>query len=306
MDKLNAIKAFVRVVEAGTFTKAADSLDLPRTQVTRLVQALEEELRTRLLNRTTRSVTVTPEGAAYYDRVARILDDLADAESGMLHAQGHPSGKLRINVMAPIADLILIPALDEFCSLYPGIDLDIGVSDRQVDLISENVDCVLRSGQIADPSLVARRVGRIPRLLCASPTYLQRCGIPQQPRDLEVEPHRLITYFLRGSVRATYVLTRGDQRCELTNARSVIAVNDVGSMLSAGLAGLGVAFTAPFMVAPHLAAGRLQIVLPGWTFGVTPLYIVYPSNRHISAKLRVFIDWVSELLGRMLTVQPIT
>jgi LysR family transcriptional regulator, regulator for bpeEF and oprC len=303
MDKFSAMKAFVRVVEAGTFTKAADSLDVPKAQVTRLVQSLEEELKTLLLNRTTRRVTVTADGAAYYDRAVRLLDEIEELESSMSHAKVNPKGKLRVDVPSTIANFILVPAMDDFCTRYPDIEIDIGVSDRPVDLIGENVDCALRAGKVSDPSLVARRIGDIQTLLCASPTYLKRFGVPQHPLDLEDGRHRVITYFSRGGVHLPYVLQRGDERYEV-NVRSTIAVNDYGAMLAAGLSGVGIARSAPFMTAPYEAAGTLQVVLPDWSVGVAPIYVVYPPNRHVGAKLRVFIDWAVDLFARTLKAPP--
>jgi len=297
MDKLSAMKAFVRVVEAGTFTKAADSLGVPKAQVSRLVQSLEDELKTLLLNRTTRRVIVTADGAAYYDRASRMLDEIEDLESSMTHAKVNPRGKLRIDVAPPVANLILIPKLEEFCALYPDIRIDIGVGERAVDLVGESVDCVLRYGAVSDPSLVARRIAEVRRILCASPTYLKRFGVPRHPSDLEDERHRVLAYFSFSSGRLPYTLQRGDERYEV-NARSAIAVNDFTAMLAAGLAGLGISRTAAFMAAPHLSAGKLQVVLPEWAAATVPLFVVYPPNRHVSAKLRVFIDWAVDLIKR--------
>lgn len=303
MDKFSAMKAFVRVVEAGTFTKAADSLGVPKAQMSRLVQSLEEELKTQLLNRTTRRVTVTPDGAAYYDRAVGLLDDLEELESSMSRAKAIPRGSLRVDAPSAIASLLLIPALPDFCARYPEIHLDVGVSDKPVDLVGENVDCVLRAGELTDPSLVARRIGEIGRIVCASPAYLKRCGLPQHPSDLEDDRHHVISYFSHGTERSTYVLQRGVERYEV-QARSAVAVNDAGAMLAAGLAGLGIARTAPFMAAPHLAAGTLSAILPEWSAGTWPLYVVYPPNRHVSSKLRVFIDWAAELFARTLKAPP--
>jgi LysR family transcriptional regulator for bpeEF and oprC len=295
MDKLASMKAFVRVVEAGTFTKAADSLGVPKAQVSRLVQALESELKTLLLNRTTRRVVATADGAAYYERAARVLDEIDELESGMTHAKIHPRGRLRIDVSPPVANQILIPALEGFCSRYPDIRLEMGVGERSVDMVGENVDCVLRTGEIGDPSLVARRIADVRRVVCASPAYLKRFGMPQHPADLEGEHHRIVTYFNFGSDRLTYRLQRGEERYEV-DPRSILAVNDSSSMLSAALAGMGIARTTAFMAAPHLAAGRLQVVLPEWSAGALPLSVVYPPNRHVSARLRVFIDWAAEVI----------
>ncbi|WP_280155818.1 LysR family transcriptional regulator [Piscinibacter sp. XHJ-5] len=299
MDKLGAMRAFVRVVEAGTFTKAADSLGVPKAQVTRSVQSLEQELKTLLLNRTTRRVTVTADGAAYYDRTVRVLDEIEEIESSLSHAKMSPRGKLRIDVAAPIANLILIPAMEDFCARYPDIQIDIGISDKPVDLIGENVDCVLRAGAVTDPSLVARRIAEMQRVVCASPAYLKRCGVPLHPSDLDNDPHRVINFFSWGG--EGFVLRRGDEQYEV-NAKSTIGVNDSSAMLAAGLAGLGIVRTAMFMAEPYLKAGTLQLVLPEWSRGGFPLYVVYPPNRHVSAKVRVFIDWAVDLFAR--TLEP--
>ena len=153
MDKFSAMQAYVRVVEAGTFTKAADSMGLPKPTVTRLIQTLEAHLQTKLLNRTTRRVTVTADGAAYYERALRILSEMDELESSMSRAKTNPRGRLRIDVAASVGELLLIPALPDFHARYPEIQIDLGVSDRPVDLIGENVDCVLRGGVITDQNL---------------------------------------------------------------------------------------------------------------------------------------------------------
>ena len=150
MDKLSAMRAFVRVVEAGTFTRAADSLGAPKAQVSRLVQSLEEELKTRLLNRTTRRVAVTADGAAYYDRASRLLTELEELESSLSRAKVAARGRLRIDTSSSIASLIVIPALPGFYARYPDIQIDVGVSDKPTDLIGENIDCVIRAGEVTD------------------------------------------------------------------------------------------------------------------------------------------------------------
>lgn len=297
MDKFTAMRAFVRVVEAGTFTRAAESLGVPKAQVSRLVQSLEEELGTQLLNRTTRRVSPTTDGTAYYEGAARVLDQLEEVEDSLSHAKAAPRGRLRVDTTSSIASLILIPALQDFCTRYPDIRIDVGVSDRPVDLVGENVDCVIRAGELTDPSLVARRIAEIRRVVCASPAYLERHGVPRHPSDLEDGGHRVVNYFSHGSDRRTYVLQRGDETYEV-QAASTVAVNDATAMLAAGLAGLGIARTAPFMAAPHLAAGTLRVVLPEWSAGAWPVYVVYPPNRHVTAKLRAFIDWAAELFAR--------
>ncbi|MET0891133.1 MAG: LysR family transcriptional regulator [Stenotrophomonas maltophilia] len=181
MDRFDAMQAFARVVETGSFTKAADTLHMSRTTVTQLVQHLEARLRVRLLNRTTRQVNVTADGAAYYARVIRLLADIDDAETSLSTAAAAPRGRLRVDVPAPFARLVLVPALPDFLVRYPEIQLDLGVSDRHVDLIDENVDCVIRGGQITDQSLVARHIGDLQAGIHASPAYLQHPRLARLP-----------------------------------------------------------------------------------------------------------------------------
>jgi LysR family transcriptional regulator for bpeEF and oprC len=299
MDKLAAMQAFVRVVEAGTFTKAADTLSLPKPTVTRLVQSLESQLETQLLKRTTRRVTVTPDGAAYYDRAVRLLGEIDELESSMTKAKVSPKGRLRIDVGSTVAQLLVIPALPDFYARYPHIQIDMGVSDRPVDLIGENVDCVLRGGEITDQSLVARRIGDFHLIVCASPEYLKRHGTPQHPHDLEDEGHTVVNHFSHRTGRIyPFVFAReGDEKIEV-NGRHALSVNDSNANLAAGLAGLGIVRLGTFQAAPYLASGALQPLLLDWCAESVPLHVVYPPNRHLSAKLRVFVDWVAELFAR--------
>ena len=298
MDKLSAMQAFVRVVDAGSFTKAADTMGLPKPTITRLVQSLESELKTVLLHRSTRRLTLTTEGAAYYERAVQVLEDIQDIESNLSDSKANPRGKLRIDVGSTVGQLFLIPALHEFCERYPNIQIDLGVSDRRVDLLGENVDCALRLGEVTDQWLVARRVGDIQGIVCAAPGYLKRCGVPEHPTDLESDSHRVVSYFSVSSERwKTFVLHKGKERVEV-RARHTIAVNDSGAMFAAGLAGLGIVRTGAFMAAPHIAAGKLVQVLPDWMAGTAPVYIVFPPKRHLSANARVFVDWVAELFAR--------
>ncbi|MGP9665335.1 LysR family transcriptional regulator [Halomonas sp. AOP22-C1-8] len=176
MDRFNAMQAFARVVETGSFTKAAETLHISKTSVTQLVQQLEARLRVKLLNRTTRKVNATADGAAYYERVIKLLADMDDAETSLSNAVMSPRGRLRVDVPSPFARMILIPALPDFYAQYPDIQLDMGVSDRLVDLIDENVDCVVRGGELTDLSLVARRIGELSVGIYAAPSYLQKSG----------------------------------------------------------------------------------------------------------------------------------
>ena len=216
MDQIQAMRIFVRVVEAGTFTRAADSLSLPKATVTKHVQALEGRLRVKLLNRTTRRVTVTPDGAAYYDRTVRLLTDLDDIEASMTNARANPRGRLRVDVGSSVAQLLIIPHLAEFHARYPDIQVDLGVSDRMVDLIGDNVDCVIRGGELTDQSLVARRIGNLDFITVASPDYLQRKGTPGHPVEIE-QKHTSVIYFSAQSGRHYPLEFRqGDESIDIT------------------------------------------------------------------------------------------
>lgn len=305
MDRFDAMQAFARVVETGSFTKAADTLHISRTSVTQLVQQLEARLRVRLLNRTTRKVNVTADGAAYYERVVRLLAEMDDAETSLSGAAMTPRGRLRVDVPSPLARMILIPALPDFYARYPEIQLALGVSDRIVDIIGENVDCVLRGGAISDQSLVARHVGDLQFGVYAAPGYLQRVGNPAHPRELEDSRHSLVGFLWSRSRRVLpYTLERAGERLDV-QGRQVLTVDDGNAYLAAGLAGLGVLWLPHYMARPHLDSGELLPLFSDWHLQPMPLYLAFPPNRHVSAKLRVFIDWVAELLAEHAPVQAV-
>jgi DNA-binding transcriptional LysR family regulator len=302
MDRFDAMQAFARVVEAGSFTKAADTLHVSKTSVTQLVQQLEARLRVKLLNRTTRRVHLTADGAAYYERVVRLLADVDDAETSLSSAAAAPRGRLRVDVPSPLARMLLVPALPDFHARYPEIQLDMGVSDRRVDLIGENVDCVLRGGSIANPSLVARHVGDLQLGVYASPGYLALAGRPAHPLELENTQHRIVGFlWSRAGKTFPYAMQRtGPQGPEevRVQGRYAFAVDDGNAYLAAGLAGLGVLWLPDYMAKPHRASGELVPLFEDWRLDPMPLYLAFAPNRHVSAKLRAFIDWTVALLAR--------
>ncbi|MFG6108867.1 LysR substrate-binding domain-containing protein [Stenotrophomonas rhizophila] len=303
MDRFDAMQAFARVVETGSFTKAAQTLQVSRTTVTQLVQHLEARLRVRLLNRTTRQVNVTADGAAYYERVVRLLADLDDADTSLSGAAAEPRGRLRIDVPAPLARLLLVPALPGFLARYPDIQLDLGASDRNIDLIGENVDAVIRGGEVTDPSLVARRIGDLQAGLYAAPGYLREAGIPDHPAVLADSHHRVVGYLRsRNGQVLPYTLQRGQDRITV-QGRHRLALDDGNAYLAAGLAGLGVLWLPDYMAAAHVARDELTRVLADWRVAPMPLYVAFPPNRHVSVKLRVFIDWVGALLAEHTPVE---
>lgn len=298
MDRFDALQVFSRVVEAGSFTKAAQTLHMSKTTVTQLVQQLEARLRVKLLNRTTRQVKVTADGAAYYERVVQLLADLEDADSSVSRASAQPKGRLRVDVPSPLARMLLMPALPAFHARYPDIQLDMGVSDRKVDVIGENVDCVLRGGELTDLSLVARLVGELALGVYAAPSYLAHAGRPSHPRELEGTHHRIVGYLRssRGTV-APVTMKSERERVEI-QGRYVVAVDDGNAYLAAGVAGMGILWLPRYMADPHVRSGELQPLFEGWQMDPMPLYVAFPPNRHVGAKLRVFIDWISEVMAQ--------
>ncbi|WP_313271713.1 LysR substrate-binding domain-containing protein [Stenotrophomonas sp.] len=305
MDRIDAMQAFTRVVETGSFTKAAETLQSSKTRVTQLVQQLETHLRVKLLHRTTRKVNVTADGAAYYQRVVRLLADLDDAETILSAASASPRGRLRVDVPAPLASLVLVPALPDFNARYPDIQLDLGASDRKVDLIEENVDCVVRGGELTDLSLRARHVADLPLGAYAAPDYLARTGMPRHPVVLEDAGHRIVAYrSSRAGSALMSPLRRGDEEL-LVQGRYVLSVDDGNAYLAAGIAGLGVLWLPQYMARQPLTRGELVPLFEDWHLDAMPMYVAFPSSRHVSAKLRVFIDWVVELMAQQVpTVQP--
>src|SRR5262245_23614334 len=290
------MRAFVRVVEVGTFTRASGLLDMPKPTITKLIQALEAHLQTKLLHRTTRRVTVTPDGAAYYERVVRLLADLDDLDGSMALSQATPKGRLRIDVSASLALLVIIPALPDFHARYPDIQIDLGVTDRLVDLIGENVDCVVRGGELRDQSLVARRVGELDFIACAAPSYLERYGEPRHPTDFE-NNHPVVGYFQAGSGRSFPLSFASNGERYDVNGRYIVSVNDSNAYVGAALAGLGAIQAPSFMVQQHISTGALRRVLDGWTTDRVRLHVVYPPNAHLSNKLRVLVDWIADLFA---------
>ncbi|WP_130950954.1 LysR family transcriptional regulator [Klebsiella pneumoniae] len=296
MDRFDAMRAFARVVEAGSFTKAAQTLHMSKTTVTQLIQQLESRLRVRLLHRTTRKLGVTPDGAVYYERVIRLLADMEDAENSLSSAAMTPRGRLRVDVPSPLARLILVPALPAFHARYPDIQIDMGVSDREVDLIGDNVDCVLRGGQITDQSLIARHVGDLQIGVYVAPSYVERLGAPAHPRELQNTDHCIVGFLSsRTSKIDPLVLCSENERIEITG-NYVLAVDDGNDCLEAGLVGLGVIALPNYMAAAHQAVGALIPLFTQWRISPMPLYLAFPPNRHVNAKLRVFIDWIVELM----------
>lgn len=293
MDKLLAMQVFVQVVDCGGFTRAAEQLQMPKATVSTLIQQLETALSVKLLNRTTRQVHVTADGAGYYERCLRIIADVRDTEEALTQVQASPTGRLRVDVASSMGRHFIIPALPVFFSRYPGTRLELGCSDRPVDLVEEGIDCAVRGGALPDSSLIARRVGVLHFGSWAAPSYLQRHGIPMHPNDLD--KHRCINYFSSKTGKIfDWDFERDGERIQIA-FDGPLAVNDGDAYVAAGVAGIGI------VQIPHFAAlgpqhrGELVPVLQDWRSDPLPIHVIYPQNRHLSAKVRVFVEWVAEL-----------
>jgi DNA-binding transcriptional LysR family regulator len=296
MDQLAAMRAFVRIVESGSFTRTARSLNTPKPTVTKHIQTLEAHLRTRLLNRTTRRITVTPDGAAYYERAVRLLSELEELDGSMASSQARPKGKLRVDVSTTLAQLVVIPALPDFFERYPEIEIELGVSDRLADLVADNVDCALRAGTLTDPALVARRIAEMRFITCAAPSYLARFGEPLHPADIETG-HRVVAYNKSSTGRFTLHFSRDGEEVEV-RGRNLLAVDEGNAYVAAAAAGLGIIQVPEFSAQHQLESGELVEILSGWQSRTMQLYVVYGPQRHLSNKLRVFVDWTASLFAR--------
>lgn len=293
MDRLNAMRVFTRIVELGGFAKAADSLQLPRASVTILIKQLEAHLGVQLLQRTTRQISLTLDGAAYYPRCVRLLADLEETEAVFSAARHNPKGLLRVDMPAGVGRLMVIPALPQFTARYPLIELEIGLNDRTVDLIREGVDCVLRGGSALDESLVARPLATLDQVTCASPEYLQRCGTPRCLEDLK--GHRMVEYFSNSTGKRYGLEFVVDGQLRLIDLPKHVAVNSSDGYLAACEAGYGLVQAPYYHVARQLKEGRLIEVLRDVPPPGMPLTALYPPHRQLSRRVRVFVDWLVEL-----------
>ena len=296
MDRIDLLRIFARVAATGSFSQAADQLSLPRPTVSLAVQQLEARLGTRLLHRTTRRVALTLDGQALVERAIGLVDDMQDLET-RFRPSGHAvAGRLRVDVPSRVARLIIAPALPALLAQHPGLEMDLGSSDRAVDLVLEHVDCALRVGPLADSSLVAKPLGAMALINCASPAYLARHGTPHTPADLA--QHQVVHYRSPTSGRAApWEWFEGDALRTL-DVRGAVGVNNVESYIACALAGLGLIQIPQYDVLQHLKAGELVQVLPAHCAPPMPVHMLYPHRTHLSRRVRVFIDWMEPLLAQ--------
>jgi len=292
MDKLQAMAAFVRVVEARSFTKAAQSLALPRSSVTTMIKNLETHLGTPLLHRSTRSLSLTDAGARYLQACQAILANIADAENDVTAAIQAPRGRVRVDMPGVVGRAIVVPRLVEFEARYPDVEVVLGLSDRPADLIYEGIDCAIRSGELADSTLVARSLGHLAWVTCASPQYLGRFG---EPKSIEALPaHRVVNYLSNATGRPLDWRFRVDGEGVSMALPSRYSVNETEAYLHCGLEGLGLIQLSALAASPYLRSGRLREVLADARCEPVQLSIVYPQAR-ATAAVKAFVLWVLEI-----------
>jgi LysR family transcriptional regulator for bpeEF and oprC len=297
MDKIKAMRAFVRIVEANSFSKAAETLDVPRAALTATIQKLEAALGVQLLQRTTRRLSLTPEGADYLRDCHDILQALELAESRFKGRDAaSPRGRLRVELPATLGKNVILPQLATFHALYPGLELVISFTDRLVDLTEEGADCAVRVGKLQDSSMIGRQIGTMPFLLCAAPAYIAQHGVPATVADLQA--HRSVMHFSGRTGRAFDWELWVDGGWVKVALEGPVAVNDADANLALALQGLGLARCARYQVRQHLLDGSLVAVLPDAPLRALPISLVYPKGRMATAKLRVFADWLMQLLDQ--------
>jgi LysR family transcriptional regulator for bpeEF and oprC len=296
MDQLQGMRVFAQVAELGSFARAADLMDMSRAMASSYVAQLEKHVGTRLLHRTTRKVTVSPEGAVYLERCKRILAEVQAADDELRHARARPQGKLRVDVPVAFGRYLLLPALPGFSSRYPEMQLEIRFNDRYVDLLGEHVDVALRSGEIRTPDLIARRITTSRLVTCGAPAYFAGAGMPRTPADLR--QHRTIGYLRTDTARPSewkFRMRDGVQKLKLNFA---LAFNTSEPLVMSAYEGQGIIQTTDLLLGRALAEGRVVEVLREYSCEGPPFSVVYPRATQHLAKVRVFAEFAAEIMRK--------
>lgn len=296
MDRIDLFRAFTRVVECASFTRAAHTLGLPRSSVSAAVIDLEGRVGARLLHRTTRKVSPTQDGAAFYERCLRLIADVEETEGLFRQTSVGPTGKLRIDVPGRIGRLIIAPALPEFLDRHPQLDLELRVTDRTINLVEESVDCVLRVGSLGDSGLITRKIGDLPLINVASPAYLSQHGLPDAPDNLVT--HFAVNYASPSTGRVEDWEWVEDSEVRMLSMRARVTVNSAEAYIACSLAGLGLIQVPAYDVKHHLDAGELVEVMPDHRAAPMPMTLLYPHRQHLSRRLQVFAEWLEQLLKK--------
>jgi LysR family transcriptional regulator for bpeEF and oprC len=300
MDHLHAIRVFLRVVDARSFTRAADAMAMPRSSVTTLIKQLEKHVGVLLLQRSTRSFSLTEQGELYHRQCLRLIAGLDDVEANLRGDLAQPRGRVRVDMPGALARALVLPQLKDFQRRYPDIELSLGMNDRNVDLIGEGVDCVVRTGPLPDSSLVARPLGELQWITCAASTYLNQHGAPEGLEQLR--QHEIVNYASAVSGRPREWVFQVDGEPLSIELPGRLFVNETEAYLQCALEGLGLVQLTEFLVRPYVKSGRLREVLPALRPPPMPVSVVYANRQHLPQALRVFIDW----LGELVTLNPLS
>lgn len=293
MDQVKAMKVFVRIYERSSFTLAADDLNLPRATLTHTLNQFEAWLGTRLLERSTRRVRPTLDGEAYYLRCVQLLAELEEAELAFRSVA--PKGRLRVDLHGTLAKYFVIPALPQFMARYPEVELSISEADRFVDLIAEGVDCVLRAGTLGDSALIGRRVATLRQVTCASPAYLRKYGEPKRLADLG--EHRAVNYVSRTTAKLFPFEFMVDGQVQEVTIEGELSVFGAEIYSASAVAGLGIIQCPHYRIAELINQGVMQEILTDTPPPPMPVSVLYPQNRHMSPRVRVFVDWLAEIFA---------
>lgn len=293
MDRLNGMNIFVEVVNNEGFTGAAEKIGLSRAQVSKSVMQLEEHLGARLLNRTTRRVSLTEIGHIYYERCKTILHDIDEIEGIANEQTDTPHGRLTISAPTSFAILHLNKAIPEYIKKYPQVQISLNLADRFIDVVSEGFDLVIRIAELGDSSLIARKIAPCKRVFCASPDYLKQNGVPLVPQDLAI--HHCLIY--SNELKPDTWMLHGPNGTESIKVNGPVCADNGDILKAAAIAGLGITLLPTFIVGSDISAGRLQQVLPDYCPPEISIYTVFPSRRYLSAKVRTFVDFLSYYFG---------
>ncbi|OMQ30081.1 LysR family transcriptional regulator [Pseudomonas putida] len=293
MDQVKAMKVFVRIYERSSFTQAADDLNLPRATLTHTLNQFEAWLGTRLLERSTRKVRPTLDGEAYYQRCVQLLAELEEAELAFRSVA--PKGRLRVDLHGTLGKHFVIPALPQFMVRYPDIELSISEADRHVDLISEGVDCVLRAGTLGDSTLIGKRVANLRQITCASPAYLRQHGEPTNLDDLK--NHRAVNYVSRTTAKLFPFQFMVEGELREVAIEGAVSVFGAQIYAASAIAGLGLIQCPHYRMEAQIAQGLVKEILTDTPPPPMPVSVLYPHNRHMSPRVRVFVDWLGEVFA---------
>lgn len=294
MEKFKAISVFLCIVEAKSLAGAAERLSLTPSAVSKSLSSLEDELGVQLLTRSTRSLRLTEDGAVFYERCRQLLTEYEEIEMNLRGTHAIPRGQLRVDMPVVIARSVIFPALPDFLWRYPDVQIELGANDRPIDLIQEGFDAVIRWGELKDSRLIARYLCHVQWVTCASPDYLATHGEPKTPQDLH--QHNCINYFFTPSGQSFEWEFEHDGTQYTSSVKGNLSTNNPDILLEAALSCMGIYQTASFAVHPYLQSGQLQAILPDYQTRGPAIWLVYPQKRHLSAKVRVFAEFVVELM----------